>query len=88
MPKFQSEINDAKRLAASLGFGRLTFGWKEWDPRYMMTSSSGSVSVTSAAPQVLRTYQSGRSDPWLSQFNADMRQGVFGFSALDERTHR
>ena len=82
MPGFQKEIDDAKKLASSRGFGRLTFGWKEREVGHQLEAASGSVTVTSAAPSASRIYQRGRATPWLAKFENDLTIGVFGTGRL------
>ncbi len=82
MLDFQSEINRAKSIAAARGFGRLTFGWKEQDQSRPFGARCGSVTVTSSAPSAFRTYERGRTTPWLTDFNRDILSGVFGNTAF------
>jgi hypothetical protein len=78
MPDFQSEINRAKSIAATRGLGRLTFGWKEKDHARLGGARSGSVTVTSTSPSAFRVYERGGATPWLTEFDNDMQNGVFG----------
>jgi len=82
MPDFQREIDDAKRLAAARGFGRLTFGWKEQDRNDLFEAVSGRVIVTCTEPAVNRVYERGHRILWLTDFRNDLLNGVFGESLL------
>ena len=78
MPDFQSEINRARSIAASRGFGRLTFGWTERDDRRPFAAGEGTVAVTSTEPATFRVYERGGAVPWLTRFDSDLVGGTFG----------
>jgi hypothetical protein len=76
----QDEVEDARKLIASCGFRADEFVFTQHadNPPAHVALVTGTVTWSRKATHCQKTYVAGHSSSWLSEFEADLRGGVFG----------